>query len=487
MHAIDRPHPLFAPPARCTALRRRAVLRLTAALASASAAIACGPAAAEEGVAPPVPPAAAFQPQELSIGEPISLPNAAPLPPPRAAASPSPPPPAALVPPVVSSPLAAGSGWLGIAVDDTLLTGRLVVVEVAPDGPAAKAGVHQQDVLLGINGTRIQTADEMAAALAAISAGQQIRVAIGRDNKVDDVMMTAAQRPAEAKARNWQPATAAAAEIAPRAAAVATAPALPAVPPATAPAVAFATAPPSTPPEPLPGRPAVGVDSFQASPVTLGPSTSVLSTTAPATAAGLATVGQGSAGGGRVALGVRTVPVDQATQSRFHMADSRGAFVIGVVGDLPAARAGVPPGSVIVALDRQPVGSPQELTRLVTRGPVGTPVTLQYVLPGGESRQASVVLQSLDEPLERALVGDDSGLRPAVAATLQATPPAFSPSLPQALEPAAQVARRPTRERQTSAETADAGPLERLEETVRRMEARLERLERRLERLLPER
>ena len=62
-------------------------------------------------------------------------------------------------------------------------------------------------------------------------------------------------------------------------------------------------------------------------------------------------------------------------------------------------------GSVIVALDNQPVRSPTELTRLVTGGPVGKPVTLQYILPGGEQRKAEVSLQSLEVPLERALVG----------------------------------------------------------------------------------
>jgi hypothetical protein len=36
---------------------------------------------------------------------------------------------------------------------------------------------------------------------------------------------------------------------------------------------------------------------------------------------------------------------------------------------------------------------------------VGKPVTLHYILPGGEQRNAEVSLQSLEVPLERALVG----------------------------------------------------------------------------------
>jgi hypothetical protein len=103
--------------------------------------------------------------------------------------------------------------------------------------------------------------------------------------------------------------------------------------------------------------------------------------------------------------------------------------VIGVVQDLPASKAGVPPGSVIVALDNRPVRSPDELTRLVTMGPVGRPVTLQYVLPGGTSHRADVVLQSLERPLEAALVGSDP-MSPTPAPTLQPGLPATTSRRP---------------------------------------------------------
>lgn len=98
--------------------------------------------------------------------------------------------------------------------------------------------------------------------------------------------------------------------------------------------------------------------------------------------------------------------------------------MIGVVQDLPASKAGVPPGSVIVSLDNRPVRSPDELTRLVTTGPVGRPVTLQYVLPGGASHRADVVLQSLERPLEAALVGPEP-MSPTPAPNLQ---PGFRPT-----------------------------------------------------------
>jgi hypothetical protein len=458
-------------------------------------------------------PPADFQPQELSIGEPISLPNAAPLPAARDTSPPARGLPATgqLQPPTI--PSAAGTGWLGIAVDDTVLTGRLVVVEVAPDSPAAMAGVRQQDVLLAINGKQLQTADEMAAALAAISPGQRVKAAVGRDNKVDDLVMTAAPRPAEAMARNWQSA-ADATTVAPLARSMpatpetlpmsatprppaASAPAdlrQPALPPAVTPsAIPSVVAAAPLQPSAAPGLPqAAPVAAFTAPPpATAAPSTrdaAVLTPPAfpPAVAVQPQLVAPPAAGpapaGGRLALGVRTVPVDSAVQSRFQMPRAQGAFVIGVVDDLPAAKAGVPPGSVIVALNQQPVGSPQELTQLVARGPAGRPVPLDYVLPGGQSRQATVVLQSLDEPLERALVG--SVPTPTSAAPLQPAPQPFA-------LPAAEIARRlepplpaqpsdgslPSRQEETSRAES------RLEEMLRRLETRLDSIDRRLQRL----
>jgi hypothetical protein len=163
-----------------------------------------------------------------------------------------------------------------------------------------------------------------------------------------------------------------------------------------------------------------------------------------------------TATGGRIALGVRTIPIDPDMQARFNLSAASGAYVIGVVGDLPASKAGVPPGSVIVALDQRPVRSPDELTRLVTSGPVGKPVPLEYVLPGGASRRAEVVLQTLEQPLEEALVGP-----PEPAAV---RPPTLQP------QPEPTTARRPTRPDEASA----------LRDEIRRLEARLEAVERRL-------
>jgi membrane-associated protease RseP (regulator of RpoE activity) len=133
--------------------------------------------------------------------------------------------------------------------------------------------------------------------------------------------------------------------------------------------------------------------------------------------------------------------------------------VIGVVQDLPASRAGVPPGSVIVALNDRPVRSPVELTQLVTSSPIGRPVTVQFVLPGGESKRADVVLQPLSAPLEQALSGEPMAT---AVPTLEPGP------VPQRVE-------------RVSGENEQATVLD----EVRGLRQRLERLERRLENLRP--
>jgi len=466
-------------------------------------------AAPEPTSAPAETAVPAFKPEDISIGEPISLPFATPLAAPAperqpgsgrsplpTAAAPSvmaAPTPAAQLPSVVApvtpaaafqpqtlsqapadtaasfESAAAGTGWLGMAVDDTVVTGRLVVVEVAPDGPAAKAGVRPQDMLLAINGNHLQNGDELAAALAAILPGQRVKMAVGRDNRVEDVVAQASPRPPAALSRDWQ--SAATSPNTPPNASVTISPAAPPdlaaptrlVPEATsvgvlpAPAaVATAPIPPAIPPAML--------------------SAAGLPERALANAAQPPSAQAGNpAAGGRTALGVRTVPVDPNVQTRFRLSEPQGAFVIGVVQDLPASKAGVPPGSVIVAINHQPVRSPQDLTHLVARGPVGTPVPLQYVLPGGQSKQADVVLQSLEQPLERALIGSGETGQTAEQPSLQPAP----------LQPAPLTTRRvqPTAGSQSAEQSNETTGLVRLEELLRRMNNRLEQIERRLERI----
>jgi membrane-associated protease RseP (regulator of RpoE activity) len=321
----------------------------------ASIGIACGAViampdapAADEPPADSVSPR--FQPGEISIGEPLQLPAR-----PRMAAPADTPAfeaPRARPDATTQAPPAAGNGWIGLTVDDKVVTGRLVVVDVAAAGPADQVGIRLQDHLLAIDGVPLRSADQLAAALAAIAPGSTVKVAVGRGDQIDEIAIEAVARPAKPPAREWQKAE--------------------------------------------PGRPTVAREAPR--PAVVTPTLSPPAVPQPVAAA---------AAKGRTALGVRTMPVDQSVAERFKLTQPSGALVIGVVHDLPASKAGVPPGSVIVALDNQPVRSPNELTQLVTHGPIGRPVTLQYILPGGEQRRAEVSLQSLEVPLERALVGEE--------------------------------------------------------------------------------
>jgi S1-C subfamily serine protease len=61
----------------------------------------------------------------------------------------------------------------------------------------------------------------------------------------------------------------------------------------------------------------------------------------------------------------------------------RGVVVRGVRDDGPAASARTRPGDVIVAVDRQPVGNVEEMTRALEQHRAGTPTLLLVHRSGG--------------------------------------------------------------------------------------------------------
>jgi membrane-associated protease RseP (regulator of RpoE activity) len=434
--------------------------------------LACGAgvvAAAEE----PTPRApVAFEPGDISIGEPIALPFAtptvsradAPAGQPAATTVPMSAVPMSTVPSAALAPLPAAAGtvpngWLGMAVAESSVPGRWSIVEVVPTGPAAEVGIRPGDELRAINGTPLRSADEVSQALTAIASGQNVRLSVARADQVSDIVLAAIPRPAMAAAREPQPAQVDMAPTHP-VQPLAVLPSVSIPPPATALAPPPATAsvlvsPPPTPPT-VPSQPAPPADAASPAAVVAEPS-------APPPAPPPA---RPSASRGRTALGVRTMPIDQGMQARFRLPQAAGAYVVGVVGDLPASKAGIPPGSVIVSLGDRPVRTPQELSQLVNAGPIDRPVSLQYVLPGGAEKRAEVVLQSLERPLEQALVGDDA--MQSVAA------PTFVPG------PAAPSRTGRTAQRPVATSSAEVGELRR---EALRLRSLLEGLERRLERL----
>jgi membrane-associated protease RseP (regulator of RpoE activity) len=397
--------------------------------------------------------AAPFTPGEISIGEPIALPFAEdPTGSPKNAVGAPGSPPRSPVGAVVAA--APGTGWLGLSVAESNVPGRWRVDEVLAGGPAARAGMIPGDELRAINGITLESAEDVAEAMATIAAGQDVRVAVARNDAVGDLVLRADPRPAPSPRTSPEAPTAVAQPAQPAPQPLAQPAPQPLAQPAqqqlAQPAQQQLAQPAPQPPVP-PAWQSVGESR---EPERLPPERVL-----PDAAAVPGAPTLGETRGGRAALGVRTVPIDPAMQARFSLSEPAGAYVIGVVQDLPASRAGVPPGSVIVALDNRPVRSPGELTQLVTSSPVDRPVTVQFVLPGGESKRADVVLQPLSAPLQQALTGE-----PVVTAV-----PTLEPGpVPQRVE-------------RVSGEREQATILD----EVRGLRQRLERLERRLENLRP--
>jgi S1-C subfamily serine protease len=63
---------------------------------------------------------------------------------------------------------------------------------------------------------------------------------------------------------------------------------------------------------------------------------------------------------------------------------SSGALVIGTICGSPAAAAGITGGAVITAVNGQPVGSPDDLTRILSRLHPGDTISVTWVSPSGQ-------------------------------------------------------------------------------------------------------
>lgn len=96
-------------------------------------------------------------------------------------------------------------------------------------------------------------------------------------------------------------------------------------------------------------------------------------------------------------LGVRSVAVTPDVQQQHNLAEAAGAHVIYVAPDSPAAKANVPLGAVITAVDRQPVKTPEELASAV-RNSTDPAIELTYVHAGRTQRVVANLAQSGDAP-----------------------------------------------------------------------------------------
>jgi len=91
------------------------------------------------------------------------------------------------------------------------------------------------------------------------------------------------------------------------------------------------------------------------------------------------------------------------------LSQPRGALVADVVGESPAAKAGVQKGDVIVTFDGKDVKASRELPRLVAGTAAGKLVAVQ-VMRNGREISLQATLAAADEPR---LAGRSDGLAPA--------------------------------------------------------------------------
>ena len=217
-------------------------------------------------------------------------------------------------------------GYLGMVADDREENGKGVrLVEVDNDSPAAHAGLQGGDLVTAINGRPVHSLDEFAAVLKPLNAGAKVSFDIDRQNAAQHIEVTLGRRPAPDQRRFKD----------------------------------FGRLP-DAPPEENGAAPS---------------NPSLLPTPSNPAEAGAA-VNSGPR------LGLRTVPVTEATRLRLGLSSTAGALVVARTMGSPAERAKIPLDSVITSFNGMAVQSPSDLASLVARAPEVGQIDLSYVYNG---------------------------------------------------------------------------------------------------------
>ncbi len=89
-------------------------------------------------------------------------------------------------------------GWLGVSVEDR--DGGVTIANIDRSGPAAKAGIKAGDVVIAVNGDKIDSSRGLIRAVAVVPPGNSVRVTLRRQGREMDISVSVGRRPTEQQA-----------------------------------------------------------------------------------------------------------------------------------------------------------------------------------------------------------------------------------------------------------------------------------------------
>ncbi len=101
---------------------------------------------------------------------------------------------------IVNQLLAHGQierGWLGVTVGGGAEGGGVTIAALDRNSPAARAGIRPGDVLVAVNGERIETPNGLIKAIAAVPPGNNARLTVRRQGKDVEIPVTVGRRPTD--------------------------------------------------------------------------------------------------------------------------------------------------------------------------------------------------------------------------------------------------------------------------------------------------
>jgi serine protease Do len=94
-------------------------------------------------------------------------------------------------------------GWLGVSVQDMggarsrHTNNGVSIANIDRTGPAARAGLKQGDVVVAVDGARVDTSQGLIKAVAATPPGNAVKLTIRRSGQNLEIPVTVGRRPAE--------------------------------------------------------------------------------------------------------------------------------------------------------------------------------------------------------------------------------------------------------------------------------------------------